>query len=172
MTTRKQSTQIKISTSMVMMKCLQQHTLSTWAWFGTCESDHVAFSCIGYCQGHPLTCPALEIFKNSEPCRFDQPMIDAASPRSGSGLNRSPLYGEAHDERRRCQQTCFWGVLYSWSYDEWRATKQPTDLLWRSPVQLIILFNCRQCSKCHGEIHTPGGTKGRAYAPSHPLSGA
>ena len=123
---------------MVTMKCLQQHTLSKWAWFGTCESDHFAFSCIGYCQRHPLTCPALEIFKNSEPCRFDQSMIDAASPRSGSGLNRSPLYGEAHNERRRCQQTCFeesftvdhttnderrssqqtcfWGVLYSWSY--------------------------------------------------------
>ena len=157
---------------MVTMKCLQQHTLSKWAWFGTCESDHFAFSCIGYCQRHPLTCPALEIFKNSEPCRVDHPLIDAASPRSGSGLNRSPLYGEAHDERRRCQQTCFWGVLYSWSYDEWRATKQPTDLLLRSPLQLIILFDCRQCSKCHGEIHTPGGTKERAYAPSHPLSGA
>ena len=166
-----------------MMKCLQQHTLSMWAWFGTCESDHFAFSCIGYCQRHPLTCTALEIFKNSEPCRFDQPMIDAASPRSGSGLNRSPLCGDAHDERRRCQQTCFWGVLYSWSYDEWRATKQPTDLLLRSFLQLIIIPDSRQCSKVL--FHTPGtnglrrlrlsqgrpGTKERACTPSQPLSG-
>ena len=180
MTTRKQSTQIRISTSMVMMKCLQQHTLSMWAWFGTCESDHFAFSCMVLPET-PFDFDSIWTRNLLESInRWSMPL----PPRSGLGVNRVyPLFGDAHDERRRSQQTCFWGVLYSWLYDEWRATKQPTDLLLRSFLQLIIIPDSRQCSKVL--FHTPGenglrrlrlsqgrpGTKERACTPSQPLSG-
>ena len=146
-----------------MMKCLQQHTLSTWAWFGTCESDHVAFSCIGYCQGHPLTCPALEIFKNSEPCRFDQPMIDAASPRSGSGLNRSPLYGEAFSTGVLNGSVFSTGVLNGSESVQYRST----EWIWISRDEIAQQLVVSQDRDATGRSIRRGGRRGE---PTHPLT--
>ena len=160
-----------------MIMCHLQHTLSMWTWLCKPVNGHFA-----YCSGTLWLCWRLK--KNARNLivsinRWSMPL----PPRSGLGVNRGPLYGEAHDERRRSQQTCFWGVLYSWLFYEWRATKQPTDLLLRSFLQLIIIPDSRQCSKVL--FHTPGknglrrlrlsqgrpGTKERACTPSQPLSG-
>ena len=162
-----------------MIKCLLQHTLSEWS-CSTCMGDHFAYRW-RHCQRHPLTWLdfwRFEKFRNllvlitinatyAEAVQVETGALCMERRMTSDEEVNRPAFEESftvdhttNDERRSSQQTCFWGVLYSWSY-------------------FLRAVNARKCYRLR-EIPYAGnglrrpvsrkGGRGQRREPAHPLN--